>query len=191
MRALVGCLNDWLASHREDAGAYSLLIALTQETLKRVDSPSAAQREFDAQDLAAAAGRPEANDFNASKRWVMGRGLETYAAARSTRFRKSSLRMSSRAASSPAAANKSITSPASTAPPITWRTATSMSVEPPLRLSAAPPSSASRFRIIDETRQRLVQVHGVRARYIKPREPHVNYDRQPEVVGRIFEPVRQ
>ncbi len=82
MRALVDCLNDWLAGHREDAGAYSLLIALTQETLKRVDSPSAAQREFDAQDLASAAGRPEADDFDASKRWVVGRGLETYASAR-------------------------------------------------------------------------------------------------------------
>lgn len=82
MRALVGCLSDWLTNHREDAGAYSLLVALTRETLKRVDSPSPSQREFDAQDLAAAAGRPEANDFDASKRWVVGRGLETYAAAR-------------------------------------------------------------------------------------------------------------
>lgn len=82
MRALVDCLNDWLTSHRDDAGAYSLLTALTLETLKRVDSPSASQREFDAQDLAAAAGRPEATDFDASKRWVTGRGLETYAAAR-------------------------------------------------------------------------------------------------------------
>jgi hypothetical protein len=71
-----------LTSHREDASAYSLFVALTQETLKRADSPAAAQREFDAQDLAAAAGRPEANDFDASKRWVVGRGLETYAAAR-------------------------------------------------------------------------------------------------------------
>lgn len=82
MRELVDCLNDWLISHREDAGAYSLLTALTQETLKRVDSPSASQREFDAQDLAAAVGRPEANDFDAAKRWVTGRGLETFAAAR-------------------------------------------------------------------------------------------------------------
>ena len=82
MRALVGCLSDWLKSHREDAGAYSLLVALTHETLKRADSPIPSQREFDAQDLAAAAGRPEANDFDASKRWVVGRGLETYTAAR-------------------------------------------------------------------------------------------------------------
>jgi hypothetical protein len=82
MRALVGCLNDWLTSHRDDAGAYSLFAALTQETLKRAHSPSPSQREFDAQDLAAAAGRPEANDFDASKRWVVARGLETYAAAR-------------------------------------------------------------------------------------------------------------
>jgi hypothetical protein len=50
MRALVGCLNDRLVSHREDAGAYSLLVALTQETLKRSDSPNPSQREFDAQD---------------------------------------------------------------------------------------------------------------------------------------------
>lgn len=82
MRALVVCLSDWLTSHREDAGAYLLLAALTQETLKRADSQSPSQREFDAQDLAAAAGRPEANDFDASKRWVVGRGLETYATAR-------------------------------------------------------------------------------------------------------------
>jgi len=82
MRDLVVRLSDWLTSHREDASAYSLFVALTQETLKRADSSAAAQREFDAQDLAAAAGRPEANDFDASKRWVIGRGLETYAAAR-------------------------------------------------------------------------------------------------------------
>ena len=78
----MNCLNDWLAGHREDAGAYSLLVALTLETLKRVDSPSPSQREFDAQDLAAAVGRPEANDFDASKRWVTARGLETFAVAR-------------------------------------------------------------------------------------------------------------
>lgn len=82
MRELVVCLSDWLSGHREDASAYSLFVALTQETLKRVDSPSAAQREFDAQDLAAAASRPEASDFDASKRWVIGRRLETFAAAR-------------------------------------------------------------------------------------------------------------
>ena len=82
MRELVHCLNDWLTSHREDAGAYSLLVALTSESLKKADSPDPSQREFDAQDLAAAAGRPEANDFDASKRWVTGRGLETFAAAR-------------------------------------------------------------------------------------------------------------
>jgi hypothetical protein len=82
MRELVDCLNQWLSTHREDAGAYSLFVALTRETLKKVGSPDPSQREFDAQQLAAAAGRPEADDFDAAKRWVMGRGLETFAAAR-------------------------------------------------------------------------------------------------------------
>ncbi len=60
--------------------------------------------------------------------------------------------MSSRAASSPAAANRSITSPASTAPPITCRTAASMSRDPAARPSLGPASSASRLRIIAATR---------------------------------------
>lgn len=82
MRQLVECMIEWLAGHRSDANAHSLLLALTQETLKRADSPDPAQREFDAQALAAAAGRHEAVDFEASKRWVERSKVDTFAEAR-------------------------------------------------------------------------------------------------------------
>ncbi len=39
--------------------------------------------------------------------------------------------------------------------------------------------------------QRLVEVHRVRARHVEARQPHVHDDRQPEVVGRVLESVRQ
>jgi hypothetical protein len=39
--------------------------------------------------------------------------------------------------------------------------------------------------------QRLVQVHRVRRRHVEAGQPHVDDDRQPEVVGWILEPFRQ
>jgi hypothetical protein len=56
--------------------------ALTAETLKRIDSSDQAQREFDAQQLAAAAQRKEADDFEASKRWVDRAKVELFMTAR-------------------------------------------------------------------------------------------------------------
>jgi hypothetical protein len=82
MRELVECFQEWLALRRTDANAYSLCVGLAAETLKRADSSDPGQREFDAQDLAAAAGRTEADDFEASKRWVDRADLQTFVDAR-------------------------------------------------------------------------------------------------------------
>lgn len=82
MRELVECLLDWLARNRSDVGAHSLLSALANETHKKLGSNDAAQREFDAQQLAAAAQRIEADDYDASKRWVDRSKLETFVQAR-------------------------------------------------------------------------------------------------------------
>lgn len=83
MRELVECLRGWLAANRADGSAYTLLLALTTETLKRVGSNDAGQREFDAQQLAAAAERKEAEDFEAAKRWVDRAKFELFADVRS------------------------------------------------------------------------------------------------------------
>lgn len=88
MRALVECLDDWLRKNRADGSAYSLLLALTRETLKRAGSEDPAQREFDAQQLAAAAERPDADDFDASKRWVERAKLNTFVEARASSIRE-------------------------------------------------------------------------------------------------------
>lgn len=80
MKPLLESLQDWLAKNRADVGAYSLLAALTAETLKRVDSPDPSQREFDAEALSVAAGGPDG--FDAAKRWVDRAKLESFADAR-------------------------------------------------------------------------------------------------------------
>ncbi len=80
MRDLLNCLQDWLTKNRADGGAYTLLCALTEETLKRADSPDLSQREFDAAGLAPAAGGPD--DFEAAKRWIDRARLERFAEAR-------------------------------------------------------------------------------------------------------------
>lgn len=80
MRELLNCLQDWLTRHRADGSAYSLLCALTAETLKRVGSPDPGQREFDAEALAPAAGGPL--DFEAAKRWIDRAKLERFVDAR-------------------------------------------------------------------------------------------------------------
>lgn len=82
MRELVECLREWLATNREDAGAYLLLSALTNETLKRAGSSDPAQREFDAQQLAEAAGRPATESFDNCKRWVDRAKLPIFCSAR-------------------------------------------------------------------------------------------------------------
>lgn len=80
MRELLECLQGWLLGDRADGSAYSLLSALTRETLKRVDSADPAQREFDAEALAHAAGRPV--DFEAAKRWIDRAKFELFAESR-------------------------------------------------------------------------------------------------------------
>ena len=80
MKTLLICLQDWLQRNRTDGGAYSLLWALTAETLKRADSPDAAQREFDAAGLAPAAGGP--SDFESAKRWIDRTQFERFSDAR-------------------------------------------------------------------------------------------------------------
>lgn len=82
MRELVECLQAWLDANRADGNAYALLVALTSETLKRADSADPAQREFDAEDLAAAAGGPAG--FDAAKRWIDRAKFERFDAARQT-----------------------------------------------------------------------------------------------------------
>jgi hypothetical protein len=82
MRELLDCLQDWLLRNRADGGAYSLLAALTSETLKRADSADPAQREFDAEALAPAAGGP--GDFESAKRWIDRTKFELFATARQT-----------------------------------------------------------------------------------------------------------
>ena len=82
MKSLLNCLQDWLTENRSDGSAYSLLLALTSETLKRTNSPDADQREFDAEALAPAAGGP--GDFETAKRWIDRAKFERFAEARQT-----------------------------------------------------------------------------------------------------------
>lgn len=82
MREQLECLKDWLQRNRADGSAYSLFVALTVESLKRADSADPAQREFDAEALAPAAGGPV--DFESAKRWIDRGKFEVFAAARQT-----------------------------------------------------------------------------------------------------------
>jgi hypothetical protein len=80
MRVLLNCLTDWLIANRADGSAYSLFVALATETLKRAASEDPAQREFDAEALASAAGGP--SDFDSAKRWIDRAKFEVYVGAR-------------------------------------------------------------------------------------------------------------
>jgi hypothetical protein len=82
MRKQLEVFHGWLAANRDDTSAYTALLALTRESLKRADSDDPSQREFDAQDLALAAERDEASDFDASKRWLENSKLKTFTDAR-------------------------------------------------------------------------------------------------------------
>jgi len=82
MKTLLTCLQDWLTCNRTAGGAYSLLHALTTETIKRADSTDPGQREFDAEDLAPAAGGPAS--FEDAKRWIDRTRFELFALARQT-----------------------------------------------------------------------------------------------------------
>lgn len=82
MKALVLCLMDWLEQEPSTLEARSALAALAGETLKRLDSPDPDQRKFDAQELAAASGRPEQDNYDAAKRWLSRAELPNFLAAR-------------------------------------------------------------------------------------------------------------
>ncbi len=82
MKELLRCLEEWLNANRSDAKAFELLAALTTETLKRVESPDPAQREFDALALAEAAGRE--GDFESAKRFVQRSKFELFLQERQT-----------------------------------------------------------------------------------------------------------
>lgn len=82
MKALVLCLMDWLEQEPSTLEARSALSALAGETLKRVESPDPDQRKFDAQELAAASGRPEQDNYDAAKRWLSRAELPNFLAAR-------------------------------------------------------------------------------------------------------------
>lgn len=84
MRELVATLIDWLRSIPSEANAHQLALALAEETRKRVDSPDPAQREFDAQQLAEAAGYNAEDSFDRAKRWVSRAEFEKYLTARRT-----------------------------------------------------------------------------------------------------------
>jgi hypothetical protein len=84
MRDLVESFGAWLDSSRSDANAHTLLSALARETLKRCGSADQAQREFDAHELAQAAGLPDCEDFDSSKQKVERAGLIRYYEARTT-----------------------------------------------------------------------------------------------------------
>lgn len=79
---LLRCLSGWLQTEREDVGAYSLLVALTSESLKTAKRTDPALWEFDAQALAMAAERPEADQFLAAKRWIERARPEQFMEAR-------------------------------------------------------------------------------------------------------------
>jgi hypothetical protein len=82
VQELLKCFDDWLNRNSEGASAHTLLCALVRETLRKAGLPQAAPREFDAQELAAAAGRSEQDDYEASKRWVDRCKVILYVAAR-------------------------------------------------------------------------------------------------------------
>lgn len=84
MKALLECLRDWLNAQHDDVNARHLAIALAEETIKRADSVDATQRDFDAQELAAACNWSEANNFDAAKRKVERANLVTYLSSRRT-----------------------------------------------------------------------------------------------------------
>jgi hypothetical protein len=79
---LLRCLSGWLRMEREDVGAYSLLVALTTESLKTAQRSDPALWEFDAQALAMAAERPDADQFSTAKRWIERARPEQFMEAR-------------------------------------------------------------------------------------------------------------
>jgi hypothetical protein len=82
MKLLVESLIDWLDQNRSDVHAHRILRALAEETRKRADSPDQEQREFDALQIAHAAGQDLTWDYDAAKRWLTKADISTYLAVR-------------------------------------------------------------------------------------------------------------
>lgn len=82
MKALVVCLIDWLDQEPSSLEARTALRALATETLKRLDSADTDQRKFDAEELAAACGRAEQDNYDAAKRWLARAEVPSFLAAR-------------------------------------------------------------------------------------------------------------
>jgi hypothetical protein len=82
MQVPLEALKQWLDSNRSSANAYLLLTALTQETIKRSASPDPAQREFDALELAQAAGLDGCDEYEPAKEKVDRAGIPKYFEAR-------------------------------------------------------------------------------------------------------------
>jgi hypothetical protein len=82
MKLLVQSLIDWLDQNRSDVHAHRALRALAEETRKRADSPDQEQREFDALQVALAAGQDSEWDYDAAKRWLTRAEVSKYLAVR-------------------------------------------------------------------------------------------------------------
>lgn len=82
MKALIECLINWLNDNRSATKAWVIVEALARESLKRVDSPDPAQREFDVQELAEVCQPDRTWDYEAAKRWVNGAAVPKYLEAR-------------------------------------------------------------------------------------------------------------
>lgn len=80
---LLQCLLSWLSANRSDSNAFRVVNALASEALKKAGSADPSQREFDAEQLAAAAGE-EKNSFDACKKWVERADVELFMSHRAT-----------------------------------------------------------------------------------------------------------
>lgn len=87
MKQLVESLIDWLDENRSDVRAHRALRALAEETRKRVDSPDQEQREFDALQIAQAAGQDVTWDYEAAKRWLTSADVFKYVKRRQISLR--------------------------------------------------------------------------------------------------------
>nr|WP_315496890.1 hypothetical protein [uncultured Rhodoferax sp.] len=71
MKELVECFIAWLQAEPATNNAWKILDALARETLKRVESPDAEQREFDAAQLAEVCRPGEVLDYENAKKWFV------------------------------------------------------------------------------------------------------------------------
>ena len=84
MQELIDALITWLKADTNRAKANKIALALAEETRKRLASPDPEQREFDAEDLTAAAEPGSDRDFEQAKKWVTSANVERYLEVRRT-----------------------------------------------------------------------------------------------------------